>query len=482
MRKSWRIFNLGLVMGLGVFSSIAMASMYVYQPIGSSTVLGSYGNRHALSTAAGNPASSYLMANLQGFRVGFLGPIGIGVEGGGVNGINDRVDRLEAIFDEDFTSSIDVDAIKTEAQAIYDDQGQAAADAFVVAKIDEVLADINNSLDSADVVISDISRTTYAKFSTTVQGPFLPIIYKTRRRGVFMLDASASLVGRADVLADNLTLTGVDELDAVTSTSELDGVDVSGAGIESDTSVYMKRASDLRFSLGYSEMVSRSETSALIVGGRLNFHRLALDQKLTVLNEDDDSSISYSDFFLSRDSVSSGISLDLGLILTGQNFQLGASIANVNEPEFDYKGLVSDCTGLTGADKTSCEAAIRFAGKGVFSLNETYKMEAQMTLDAAIKSKDQHFSLAGSYDVNSIADPLGDEYQWATVSLSYYTDSWVLPGMRIGYRKNLVGSELNYFTAGLTFYRRLDVDVAYAPENDDGNSGAYVSVGYSFVY
>lgn len=476
MRKYLTIFNLGLMLGLGVSSSVAMASMYVYQPIGSSTVLGSYGNRHALSTAAGNPAASYLMANLQGFRVGFLGPIGIGIEGGGVDDINDRVDELEAIFDEDFTSSIDIDAIKTEAQSAPD------PDAFVVAKIDEVLADINDSLDSADVVISDISRTTYAKFSTTVQGPFLPIIYKTRRRGVFTLDASASLVGRADVLADNLTLTGVDELEAVTSASDLDTVNVDDADVESDTSVYMKRASDLRFSLGYSEMVSRSETSALIVGGRLNFHRLALDQKLTVLSEDDDSSVSYSDFFLSRDSVSSGISLDLGLILTGRNFQLGASIANVNEPEFDYKGLVSNCSGLTGADKTSCETALRFAGKGVFSLNETYKMEAQMTVDAAVKSKDQHFSLAGSYDVNAIADPLGDEYQWATVSLSYYTDSWVLPGMRIGYRKNLVGSELNYYTAGLTFYRRLDVDVAYAPENDNGNSGAYVSVGYSFVY
>ena len=477
MRKYLTIFNLGLMLGLGVSSSVAMASMYVYQPIGSSTVLGSYGNRHALSTAAGNPAASYLMANLQGFRVGFLGPIGIGIEGGGVDDINDRVDELEAIFDEDFTSSID--EIKAEAQVILANQGQAAADQYVVDSVPGVLADINDSLDSADVVISDISRTTYAKFSTTVQGPFLPIIYKTRRRGVFTLDASASLVGRADVLADNLTLTGADELENATTVDELENVN---ADVESDTSVYMKRASDLRFSLGYSEMVSRSETSALIVGGRLNFHRLALDQKLTVLSEDDDSSVSYSDFFLSRDSVSSGISLDLGLILTGRNFQLGASIANVNEPEFDYKGLVSNCSGLTGADKTSCETALRFAGKGVFSLNETYKMEAQMTVDAAVKSKDQHFSLAGSYDVNAIADPLGDEYQWATVSLSYYTDSWVLPGMRIGYRKNLVGSELNYYTAGLTFYRRLDVDVAYAPENDDGNSGAYVSVGYSFVY
>lgn len=452
-----------------------MAAMDVYQPIGSSTVLGNYSNRHALSTALGNPASTYLMANLQGFRVSFLGPMAIGFEGGGVSNLNDRVDELVGIFDRDFTSSIDIDAIKAEAQSAPD------PDAFVVDKIAEILGDINTSLSKADGVVSNISQTTYAKFATTVQAPFLPIIYKTRRRGVFMLDASASLVGRADILSDNLTLVGVDGLEAVSSAADLDGVDISGIDIQSETSLHLKRASDLRFGIGYSEMVSRSPSSALIVGGKLNFHRLALDQKLTVLTEDGDSSVSYGDFFLGREDVSSGIALDLGVILAARNYQLGVSIANVNEPTFDYT-VLGNCTGLAGADLTSCNAAVRFANKGALALADTYTMEAQMTIDAAIKSKDQHFSLAGSYDVNAIADPLGDEYQWATVSLSYFSGNWILPGMRVGLRRNMVGNELNYITAGLTFYRRLDVDLAYAAENDKGNSGLMMSVGYSFTY
>ncbi|NLQ18308.1 conjugal transfer protein TraF [Marinomonas sp. M1K-6] len=483
MKKYLAVFALGL-------SSSAMASMNIYQPIGSSTVLGNYGNRHALSTASGNPASSYLMANLQGFRVNFLGPLGIAVEGGGINGLNDRVDDLEAIFDEDFTSGVDLDAIETGAQDAYqaefDSSGdtvaaEAAANQYVVDAVADVLADIDSTLVSADEVITDISNTTYLKFATTVQAPFLPIIYKTRRRGVFTLDASASLVGRASILADNLTLTGLEDLEGLDDANDIDSVDISDVNLETDTAVYLKRASDLRFSVGYSEMVSRSEYSALILGGRLNFHKLALDQKLTVLTEDEDSSVSYGDFFLSRDEISSGVSLDLGLILAARNYQLGASIANVNEPTFDYK-VLGNCAGLSGADLTSCHAAIRFANKGALSLRETYRMEAQMTVDAAIKSKDQHFSLAGSYDVNAIADPLGDEYQWAVVSLSYFSDNWILPGMRVGYRRNLVGNELNYLTAGLTFYRRLDFDVAYAAENDNGNSGAFFSVGYSFAF
>lgn len=463
------------IIGLGLLSTGSMAAMDVYQPIGSSTVLGNYGNRHALSTALGNPASTYLMANLQGFRVSFLGPMAIGFEGGGVSDLNDRVDELVDIFDRDFTSSIDINAIQIEAQSAPD------PDAFVVDKIAEILGDINTSLSEADGVVSDISQTTYAKFATTVQAPFLPIIYKTRRRGVFMLDASASLVGRADILSDNLTLVGVEGLRSVSSTADLSGVDVSGVDIQSETSLHLKRASDLRFGIGYSEMVSRSPNSALIVGGKLNFHRLALDQKLTVLTEDGDSSVSYGDFFLGREGVSSGIGLDLGVVLAARNYQLGASIANVNEPTFDYT-VLGNCTGLAGADLTSCNAAVRFANKGALALADTYTMEAQMTIDAAIKSKDQHFSLTGSYDVNAIADPLGDEYQWATVSLSYFSGNWILPGMRVGLRRNMVGNELNYITAGLTFYRRLDVDLAYAAENDKGNSGLMMSVGYSFTY
>lgn len=463
------------IIGLGLLSTGSMAAMDVYQPIGSSTVLGNYGNRHALSTALGNPASTYLMANLQGFRVSFLGPMAIGFEGGGVSDLNDRVDELVDIFDRDFTSSIDINAIQIEAQSAPD------PDAFVVDKIAEILGDINTSLSEADGVVSDISQTTYAKFATTVQAPFLPIIYKTRRRGVFMLDASASLVGRADILSDNLTLVGVEGLRSVSSTADLSGVDVSGVDIQSETSLHLKRASDLRFGIGYSEMVSRSPSSALIVGGKLNFHRLALDQKLTVLTEDGDSSVSYGDFFLGREGVSSGIGLDLGVVLAARNYQLGASIANVNEPTFDYT-VLGNCTGLAGADLTSCNAAVRFANKGALALADTYTMEAQMTIDAAIKSKDQHFSLTGSYDVNAIADPLGDEYQWATVSLSYFSGNWILPGMRVGLRRNMVGNELNYITAGLTFYRRLDVDLAYAAENDKGNSGLMMSVGYSFTY
>ncbi|KZN13424.1 conjugal transfer protein TraF [Marinomonas sp. TW1] len=481
MKKYFAIACLYLV------SSSVMAAMYTYQPIGSSTVLGSYGNRHALSTAMGNPAAPYLMANLQGFRIGFVGPIGIGVEGGGVGTINDKVDSLEASVDTDYLSSLDLQAIENGATTVYNNTAgsnadkEAAANAYIVQEINAAVDTIEDSLSDVSDDVAAIADTTYLKFATTVQGPFLPIIYKTRRRGVFMIDASASLVGRAQILSDSFSLNGLDDLRNISDENDLQNVDLAAIELETDTSLYLKRVSNYKFSIGYSEMYSRTTGSALLLGGRLNFHKLAMDQKLTVLNEDGDSDVSYGDFFISREDRSDGISLDLGAIIAARYLQLGATLSNVNEPEFDYK-VIGRCTGLSGADLSACNAAIGFADSGKISLKEKYKMKAQLNLSMALKSKDQNFSIAGSFDANSIKDPLGDQYQWAAVSISHYSDDFFSIGMRAGVRKNMAGNEMSYYTAGLTLSRRLDIDVAYSPENDDGDTGFYFSIGYSFMY
>ncbi|ETX10630.1 hypothetical protein MUS1_13685 [Marinomonas ushuaiensis DSM 15871] len=476
------------MIGLGVFSSTAMSSMYLYQPIGSSIVLGGYGNRHALSTASGNPASSYLMANLQGFRVGFVGPLGIAVEGGGVNGINDKIDDLTTILENDFVSTLDdfVTATAAEGSAVASGGGtaqdaEAAMDAYIEANIDATVDSLETSLGDASGSVAAIAEPIYAKFATTLQAPFAPIIYKTRRRSVFTLDASASIVGRAAILADDITITGLNDLRTVANYTDLESGVSNLDDIDTDTASYIQRASDYRFSLGYSEMLSRTPTEAILVGGRINFHKLALGQKITVLEGGDDPSVSYGDFFISRDNTAHGFSLDLGAMLVGRNYQLGMMVANVNEPTFDYEEI-GNCTGLTADDLVNCNAAVSFASAGKISLNETYKMEAQVTVDAAIKSKDQHFSLAASYDLNPIKDPLGDEYQWSVVSLSLFSDYILIPGIRAGIRKNLVGNELTYYTVGATLSRRLEIDLAYAPENDAGNSGLFFSMGYSFVF
>jgi hypothetical protein len=63
---------------------------------------------------------------------------------------------------------------------------------------------------------------------------------------------------------------------------------------------------------------------------------------------------------------------------------------------------------------------------------------------------------------NAVPDPLGDDYQWFTVSAGYATEKWWLPGVRVGYRKNLAGTELDYIGVGVTALKILNIDIASA--------------------
>ena len=65
-------------------------------------------------------------------------------------------------------------------------------------------------------------------------------------------------------------------------------------------------------------------------------------------------------------------------------------------------------------------------------------------------------------DTNAVPDPVGDDFQWLSVSGGYATDSWWIPGIRVGYRKNLAGTELSYLGAGVTVFKFVNIDVASA--------------------
>jgi hypothetical protein len=454
---------------VAMLSSGVMASISIYQPIGSSIVLGGYANRQTLVTSLANPASPYLMTNIESFRVGFLGPLSLGYEMGEIKDLEDRIDELEGILEKDYSasfnnlSSADLVSLGLTANSTSDEISAALLQSNA-----EVAAAINR----ADSIIAEIGDTAYIKFSGALQAPFMPVIYKTQNRGAFTLDASASFVGRAGIISDNISAS------------------VSGSDIEldSDTAVYVTRATDYRFGFGYSQLMGRPVSGALIVGGRVNVHNIALNKKLSVLTDDgDDADDGFGDFLLERENVESGISLDLGAIWSAPNYQLGASLANINEPEFDFEEL-GNCNGLSGSDLKSCNAAVRLSDDGKLELKETYKMKAQLTLDAAVMSTNQNWSLAGSYDVNDIPDPLGDKYQWKVISLSYFSDNLIFPGVRVGYRKNHAGSKLSYATIGATLFRRLDLDLAYGLEkytNDNGSilpRSLYFSVNYSFAF
>ncbi len=68
-------------------------------------------------------------------------------------------------------------------------------------------------------------------------------------------------------------------------------------------------------------------------------------------------------------------------------------------------------------------------------------------------------------------DAVGRDFQWATLSGAYATNSWWIPGARVGYRTNLAGSKLSYITGGLTLFKALTLDIAYGLDSTRDNNG-----------
>jgi hypothetical protein len=78
---------------------------------------------------------------------------------------------------------------------------------------------------------------------------------------------------------------------------------------------------------------------------------------------------------------------------------------------------------------------------------------------------------------------MGDRFQWLTMSMGFTTDSWWIPGGRIGYRKNLTGTELGYLGVGITAFRIVNFDIASALDtvSIDGEKlpqGLMLSIGF----
>ncbi|MBR7889474.1 conjugal transfer protein TraF [Marinomonas sp. A79] len=413
-----------ILLSSGLLSTAVFAAMPVNQPTGSSFTLSNAPNQRALSTVFANPAAPFIMVNQaddDSFRFGILGPLSIGVEMGDVSDLGDQVEEVEDLIDNATALTASGDVAK------------------------------------ANKILDDIGDNAYIKTTASMQIPFMPVIYKTKTNGAFMIDASISGVAKASLLAGDVQTTGAG----------------SNTTLTTDTSYYAQTATDLQIGFGYSQAMWEHEKGMLIGGVKANLHDISMGRALVRLDDDSqDAGDAISDS-ISDDAVSStNVGLDLGVVWVANNYQVGLTVANINEPEFD------------GADITTNSASDRYD----VTASDKYVMEMQSTVDFAISTKGKQFTVGMSYDANAVKDAVGDEYQWAATSLSYYGDSHFIPGLRVGMRQNMAGTELSYGTFGLTILKRLNIDLAVALDtvkDEDGDEmprSAYFSIGYDTAF
>ncbi|VAW87272.1 hypothetical protein MNBD_GAMMA18-2033, partial [hydrothermal vent metagenome] len=67
---------------------------------------------------------------------------------------------------------------------------------------------------------------------------------------------------------------------------------------------------------------------------------------------------------------------------------------------------------------------------------------------------------------------VNNEMQWMNIAVGYAPDNWI-PGVRVGYRENLVGSQLSMATFGITLLKGLNLDIAYGLEEIESDGEKY---------
>lgn len=405
----------------------ATADVFISQPSSTSLSKGGAVNSNDIGSVVGNPANAHFIipqGSKKKVRMGMLGSINVGAEVGDLDDIDSQLDDLNDALDKnDFTAA----------------EAQVQVDRF------------NQFLTAAE-------EDGYVRVSATIEAPIVPIVYQTDI-GTFSFDVSGGALVKGNVLsAGDVTL-----------------VDNGGGnfGINANAAVFTQSAEVIQVGLGYSRELMASEKGSLSGGIKINLIDMELKSTAVAVEdlESADDALTELDDGISESTTQLGI--DIGATWMSPRYTAGFVIKNINEPEFDFPELGGDCSGLAATSLANCNAANTLAASGDIVLKDTFTAEAQATVDGSyLLSSNGRWALNGSLDLNSVPDPMGDEYQWALAGASYSGNGWI-PAVRVGYRTNLDGTELSYATLGVTLFSYLSLDVGGSTDsvNYDGDSG-----------
>ncbi len=221
---------------------------------------------------------------------------------------------------------------------------------------------------------------------------------------------------------------------------------------DNDSTLVTKAAVINEFAGSYSREIPLDTSSGKLYGGvNAKFYRVGLSRVATRFGDITDSeeiwrSIKDADFNYSND-----IGIDFGLLWSGNNYQLGATLTNINEPDFAYPDLDASNYKDPGV-------------RDIIARGENYVMERQLKLEASWFTQKGSWGWNFGIDANKVRDPLGFDYQWVTLSGGYNTESFWLPGVRVGVRSNLAGTRLSYIGGGVTAFKYVDLDIATSLE------------------
>ena len=244
--------------------------------------------------------------------------------------------------------------------------------------------------------------------------------------------------------------------------------------IENDSLILSKAAQMTELNVGYSRQAWSSSAGSLYLGAEARLYLMRLSRLSVRFGDITDSEELFDAIRDSNFQNDNRLGVDIGALWVGENYQIGAHLTNVNEPKFTFPDL--------DLNPYSDEGIIGFLQR-----DQSYTMDRQLKLEASLFTSDRRWSTHLGFDADSATDPMGDDYQWLTLSTGFTTDSWWIPGARIGYRQNLAGTELKYIGIGLTAFKIFNIDISSALDtvSIDGTTlprGLMTSIGFQITW
>ncbi|MEY2653012.1 MAG: hypothetical protein RLZZ524_39 [Pseudomonadota bacterium] len=433
-----------LMAGVGA----VQANQSLFSP-GYGLTVGPVFNRNNLNSSGYNPANALRLVDAEeSVRFGLM-------QAGGQYTLGD-VDDLQASLDR-------IDAAVTAARS-------AASPADAQAQVDIV----NGLLPTLD---------RGARFSVSGGGSLLtPLLIRSDKlQGVFSLQANVQAQAAGVFYGDTAVLVG--PVGAPTGLSTASAFDVKAATIT-------------QLSLGYSTEVGRwfghdGANGKLDGGVRLNSYQAKLYRQLVGFTDANGNGNSGN---FNRDTVdsrsASAVGVDLGLNWQAEHWQVGATLYNLGNPRFSYPDPTRD------ANAANQYAATTLATAGRISASDQVQLKSHLVLEGSVHTANKRWMLQTSYAANETPNFVGDLQKFVTASVSYNAEryegsfgtllNYIVPSVRLGWRKNTVGDQLASTGLGLSWgILNLDVQASQAKVNADGSrvprsAGASLSIAEKF--
>ena len=288
---------------------------------------------------------------------------------------------------------------------------------------DLTLADAPDLRDELDALLGRLEREGYARGHAGIQWPGTPLLIE-----------SEDLGGTLEVTAETLSRAAADVL------AEPVRVETDTAGdpyLDTDAAALFRYAEVTSLGLGYSRALFRKDGGILYGGVRYRHHSVHLSRDAVVYDRtaEDPFDTPEDPVYIGND----GGSVDLGLTWAADHYTLQAGFLHLGSPGFDWEEQTASVDG--------------------YPESPTWTMEPRFTYAAAVHTDDRRWYAGTRLDLGEREDVFGEPVQWFAADAGFAPGVFWFPDLRVGVRGDRA-SNLTLYTAGVTLFRRLHLELA----------------------